>query len=95
MSQKNLFTPGPLNTSMSVKQAMLIDMGSRDVEFIDAIAAIRHDLLDIVHVDDTIHTAVLLQGPGSFAVESVFANYIGKANNVKVWGFLLRYKQLR
>ena len=34
---KPLFTPGPLTTSMSVKQAMLRDLGSRDFEFIAAV----------------------------------------------------------
>ena len=32
-----LFTPGPLNTKLSVKEAMLHDMGSRDNEFLEAI----------------------------------------------------------
>jgi len=31
-----LFTPGPLNTKQSVKEAMLHDMGSRDKEFLEA-----------------------------------------------------------
>ena len=34
---KPLFTPGPLTTSLSVKQAMLRDLGSRDTEFIGAV----------------------------------------------------------
>jgi aspartate aminotransferase-like enzyme len=65
---------------------MQIDLGSRDVEFIEMIASIRRELLEIVHVPAglTTHTAVLLQGPGSYAVEAVLANYIGNTNNVKV-----------
>jgi len=31
---KILFTPGPLTTSLTVKRAMLRDLGSRDSEFI-------------------------------------------------------------
>ncbi len=31
---KILFTPGPLTTSRTVKQALLRDLGSRDFEFI-------------------------------------------------------------
>jgi len=38
MSQKKLlFTPGPLSTSLTVKEAMLRDMGSRDEEFVNAV----------------------------------------------------------
>uniref|UniRef100_A0A914V2X9 Uncharacterized protein n=1 Tax=Plectus sambesii TaxID=2011161 RepID=A0A914V2X9_9BILA len=33
-----LFTPGPLNTSKTVKEAMLSDVGSRDVSFINITA---------------------------------------------------------
>ena len=32
---KKLLTPGPLTTSMSTKDAMLHDWGSRDQQFID------------------------------------------------------------
>ncbi|MGI8950991.1 MAG: hypothetical protein ACR2FN_05320 [Chitinophagaceae bacterium] len=35
--RKLLFTPGPLTTSPTVKQAMLEDVGSRDFEFINAV----------------------------------------------------------
>ena len=48
---KALFTPGPLTTSATVKQAMLRDLGSRDTEFIEChqrctseIGSIRHKL---------------------------------------------------
>jgi hypothetical protein len=33
-SQQRLFTPGPLNTTRTVKEAMLIDYGSRDPLFL-------------------------------------------------------------
>ena len=33
-----LFTPGPLTTSMRVKQSMLRDLGSRDSEFIEIVS---------------------------------------------------------
>jgi 2-aminoethylphosphonate-pyruvate transaminase len=34
---KPLFTPGPLTTSQTVKQAMFRDLGSRDRELIDLV----------------------------------------------------------
>ena len=44
---KVLFTPGPLTTSRTVKQAMLRDLGSRDVEFIQLVQEIRHRLVKL------------------------------------------------
>lgn len=42
-----LFTPGPLTTSLTVKQAMLHDLGSRDTVFMNIVAHIREKLLKI------------------------------------------------
>ncbi|MEY3150498.1 MAG: 2-aminoethylphosphonate-pyruvate aminotransferase, partial [Chloroflexota bacterium] len=36
-NDKPLFTPGPLTTSRTVKQAMLRDLGSRDVAFVNLV----------------------------------------------------------
>ena len=47
-----LLTPGPLTTSLSVKQAMLHDYGSRDATFIDLNARILERLVDIVNGGD-------------------------------------------
>ena len=50
LGDKKLFTPGPLLTSMSVKQAMLRDLGSRDSEFIQVIQKIQNKLLDLAGI---------------------------------------------
>ncbi|XP_046346701.2 2-aminoethylphosphonate--pyruvate transaminase-like [Haliotis rufescens] len=71
-AEKKLFTPGPLGTSLTVRQAMLQDLGSRDVNFINVIKKIRADLLNIAEVSPSEFTSVLLQGSGTFAVESIF-----------------------
>ncbi|XP_041353312.1 2-aminoethylphosphonate--pyruvate transaminase-like [Gigantopelta aegis] len=68
---KKLFTPGPLGTSMTVKQAMLKDLGSRDVEFIQSVKDIRSKLLQIAGVSSDAFTCIPLQGSGTFAVEAV------------------------
>lgn len=47
LGDKALFTPGPLNCSLTVKQAMLRDLGSRDVEFINTVKEIRSTLLGV------------------------------------------------
>lgn len=77
MSDPLLFTPGPLTTSASVKAAMLRDVGSRDSEFIKTVAEIRHELLDIAGVSKQAgYEAVLMQGSGTFAIESVLSSVI-------------------
>jgi len=74
--RKLLFTPGPLNTSEAVKRAMLRDLGSRDTEFLDVVRKIRHRLLDLGRVADGGYAAVLMQGAGTFAVESVISSVL-------------------
>merc|ERR1712080_61084 len=71
MPDKKLFTPGPLTCSLTTKQAMLRDLGSRDKEFIQTVQDVRSDLLHIAGVSPTDWTAVLMQGSGTFAVEAV------------------------
>ena len=44
---KKLLTPGPLTTSLSTKEAMLHDWGSRDKEFIDLNNSIRLSLKEL------------------------------------------------
>lgn len=73
---KLLFTPGPLTTSRTVKQAMLTDLGSRDREFIDVIADVRRRLLAIGHADPDRFTTIPMQGAGTFGLESVVGSAI-------------------
>jgi 2-aminoethylphosphonate-pyruvate transaminase len=47
---KLLFTPGPLTTSLSVKQAMLHDAGSWHFEFNELVAKVRGRLLALAGV---------------------------------------------
>ena len=70
---KIMFTPGPLTTSRTVKQAMLQDLGSRDFKFIEAIAQIRRDLLLLGEVADAGYVAILMQGSGTFGIEAVLS----------------------
>jgi 2-aminoethylphosphonate-pyruvate transaminase len=72
-----LFTPGPLNTKLSVKQAMLHDMGSRDKEFLEIVKEIRAELLIIAGLTpEDGYDSVLMQGSGTFGVESVISTVI-------------------
>jgi 2-aminoethylphosphonate-pyruvate transaminase len=84
MSDKLLFTPGPLTTSDTVKQAMLHDLGSRDAAFIELIRRIRRRLLQIGGVDNGMYEAVLMQGSGTFAVESVISSVVPRGGKLLV-----------
>lgn len=73
---KLLFTPGPLTTSMSVKEASLKDLGSRDSAFISQIYEVRRKLLSLAHAESPEYEAVIIQGSGTFGIESVISSAI-------------------
>src|SRR5688572_17985747 len=71
---KLLFTPGPLTTSATVKQAMLRDLGSRDEEFLGIVRDVRARLLGLYGLSQAAGwEAVLVQGSGTFAVEAAIS----------------------
>ncbi|MAE63372.1 MAG: 2-aminoethylphosphonate--pyruvate transaminase [Phycisphaeraceae bacterium] len=69
-----LFTPGPLTTSGSVKRAMQRDLGSRDQRFVETVARIRARLLALAGAEGDRFASILVQGAGTFGIESVFAS---------------------
>jgi 2-aminoethylphosphonate-pyruvate transaminase len=73
---KLLFTPGPLTTSLSVKQAMLHDAGSWHFEFHAIVKEIRLKLLALAGVNADEFECVIMQGSGTFGVESVISSTI-------------------
>jgi len=73
---KILFTPGPLTTSQTIKQAMLRDLGSRDIEFIGLIKDIRHKLVKLGQAGTDEYTAVLMQGSGTYGLEAVVSSTV-------------------
>ena len=82
---KLLFTPGPLTTSLAVKQAMLHDAGSWHFEFNARVSWIRDQLLSIAGVSRaTGWEVVLLQGSGTFGVEAVFQTCIPPNGKVAI-----------
>lgn len=74
--RKLLFTPGPLTTSATVKEAMLRDLGSLDSEFLACVRHIRTRLLDLGPYSREDYECVLMQGSGTFVVESVISSTI-------------------
>jgi 2-aminoethylphosphonate-pyruvate transaminase len=87
-NSKLLFTPGPLTTSASVKAAMLRDAGSRDREFLQTVREIRERLLDIggaaSPTSGGAYECVLMQGSGTFAIESVISSAIPREGKLLV-----------
>ncbi|MBN1806492.1 MAG: 2-aminoethylphosphonate--pyruvate transaminase [Sedimentisphaerales bacterium] len=73
---KILFTPGPLTTSKTIKQAMLRDLGSRDSEFIEIVRQIRHKLIELGQASHNQYTTVLMQGSGTFGLEAVVSSTV-------------------
>src|SRR6266480_4743954 len=74
---KLLFTPGPLTTSHTVKQAMLRDAGSWHYEFNAIVKSVRERLLSMAALaPGSGWEAILLQGSGSFGVEAVLSTVI-------------------
>lgn len=72
-----LFTPGPLTTSDAVKEHMLSDLGSRDYEFIKTVREIRAGLLHLAGLaDHPDYDSVIVQGSGTFGIESVISSAI-------------------
>jgi 2-aminoethylphosphonate-pyruvate transaminase len=73
---KLLFTPGPLTTTTAVKEAALSDLGSRDPAFTSIVQRIRQRLLALAHVESPEYEAVIIQGSGTFGIESVISSAI-------------------
>lgn len=78
-----LLTPGPLTTTLRTKLAMLRDWGSWDTDFIALTAALRRQLLAIVHGEAS-HVFVPLQGSGTFAVEAAVATVVPRDGHLLV-----------
>jgi len=70
-----LLTPGPLTTSLTVKQAMLHDWGSRDQTFIAINRRMRERLVELAGGEGT-HVCVPMQGSGTFAVEAMLGSFL-------------------
>jgi 2-aminoethylphosphonate-pyruvate transaminase len=82
---KVLFTPGPLTTSLSVKQAMLHDAGSWHWEFNDLVRSLRQRILALAQLSsESGWECILLQGSGTFGVEAVLASVIPPQGKVLV-----------
>ena len=80
---KKLLTPGPLTTSLSTKEAMLHDWGSRDSKFIDLNHSIRESLINLID-GQNLYQCVPMQGSGTFAVESMISSLTSKNSKILI-----------
>lgn len=75
-----LLTPGPLSTTASVRAAMLQDSCTWDADYnLGVVEPIRRELVRLATSPEyeSDYSAVLLQGSGSYVVESVLGSAIG------------------
>ena len=78
-----LLTPGPLTTSLAVKQAALHDYGSRDGHFIAVNRRVRDALVEIAGGRGS-HVCVPLQGSGTFVVEAMLGSFVPRDRKVLI-----------
>ncbi|WP_136607720.1 2-aminoethylphosphonate--pyruvate transaminase [Paenibacillus dokdonensis] len=84
MKTYKLLTPGPLTTTSTVKEVMLFDRCTWDDEYKSITQKIRSELLTFAGVNPDEYTAVLMQGSGTFAVESVMTSTISDDDKVLI-----------
>lgn len=70
-----LFTPGPGNTTDSVRESLNCDIGTRTPEMIDLTRSVRYEIHSIANCSDDF-TVIPLQGSGTFAVESMLTSML-------------------
>ncbi len=80
-----LLTPGPLSTSKTVKAAMLRDWCTWDDDYnLNIVQQIRQTLVKLATLETDEYSSVLMQGSGSFGVESVLGSAISPTDKVLI-----------
>lgn len=83
-----LLTPGPLSTTPSVKETMLRDWCTWDADYnLGVVQPIREQLVQLAVANDNVqsdYTAVLMQGSGTFSVESCIGSALPRDGKLLV-----------
>lgn len=80
-----LLTPGPLTTSETVKEAMMSDWCTWDEDYnVDIVEKIRKELVTLATSRPEDYTAVLMQGSGTFCVESTLGTAIRPTDHLLI-----------
>ena len=78
-TQYLLLTPGPLSTTRTVREAMMHEFSTWDVDYNRIVQSIRERLVGLATCDSVnlgAYTATLMPGSGTFVVESVVGSVI-------------------
>ncbi|MFJ8247153.1 2-aminoethylphosphonate--pyruvate transaminase [Peribacillus asahii] len=75
-----LLTPGPLSTTDSVREAMMRDWCTWDDEYNELVQKVRHRLVTLATKNPKQYTAILMQGSGTFSVESTIGTVLPKSD---------------
>ena len=78
-TQYLLLTPGPLTTTRTVREAMMHEFSTWDVDYNRIVQSIRERLVGLATCDSAnlgAYTATLMPGSGTFVVESVIGSVI-------------------
>ena len=70
-----LLTPGPLTTSRTVREAMLSDLSTWDVDYNSIVNQVRDSIVDLA-TDRDGYTCTLMQGSGTFGVEAAIGSVL-------------------
>ena len=84
MNTYKLLTPGPLTTTDTVKNEMLFDHCTWDEDYKAITQNIRSQLLELAHAEEETYTVVLMQGSGTFGVESVVTSSVGETDTILI-----------
>ncbi|TKG88483.1 2-aminoethylphosphonate--pyruvate transaminase [Puteibacter caeruleilacunae] len=79
-----LLTPGPLSTTKGVKAAMLKDWCTWDDDYNNLVQDVRNGLLQLANLNNAEYTTVLMQGSGTFSVESVIGTCVPKTGKILI-----------
>ena len=63
---------------------MLVDLGSRDPAFLEALAELRTELLALAEVGEPSYAAIPMQGSGTFALESALGSVVDKPSRLLI-----------
>src|SRR5699024_8863508 len=79
-----LLTPGPLTTTRKVREAMLYDRCTWDESYKNLTKKICNSILNIAEVNEENYTSILMQGSGSFVVESVLHSVMNDDDHILI-----------
>ena len=74
LTRNILLIPGPLTTSLKVKQALTYDYSAREHLFVNIIKSVRDKILSISNTNPNNYTSILIQGSGTFGNEAVMSS---------------------